>query len=450
MLVGAASSALSVGIFAGSCLAESPSADTINVNTAEDEDDFDDEDSDIVRDPNDYKFRRGNTQGRNGKKSVHICSHANQFMTNCDEVMVFAGNAYPELAKSVAKELGVPLRSASVGRFNDGEVSVKLEESVRGKDVYIVQPTNSPVNSNLIELLLMITTAKYASAKRVTAIIPYFGYQRSSGETDHYKSREIQVHRTSNLACADVARMLETVKLDRLVTFDLQPPGQNIAEGFFTTTDVESIVSVKSDLIMEHISEHLKSGGMDDPSRGLTVVANHSYCIAMAQLVQKKLKERLQCDVELGIIMRTPVASKHETVPSPKHPNSKRSSKNAQAPLKVRHSVRVGNENIEIMGSIEGRNVLVIDDILDTGTSLERASKVLHANGAGRLYFMSNHALLNAQAPQKVRDSYFEKIMVVDTSRLPESKLGQCEKLVKLPIAPIISEVIKEMHFRPK
>ena len=245
--------------------------------------------------------------------------------------------------------------------------------------------------------------------------------------------------------------MLETVELDRMVTFDMQPAGSDQAAGFFNSVGVTSVTSVQADSIVDSIATELATAGVDDESQRLVIVANHSYCITMAQLLQSKLKERLKCSVTLGIIMRTEVgAMEKEPVPK-KAPES--TSKIGTAFLKRRHSVsiHVGGDHVEVMGDVRGNNVLVVDDILDTGTSLERASRILNANGASKMFFMANHALLSADATTKMRNSFFEKILVADTSMLsPEKEAASKAKLVRLPIAPLVSDLIKDLHYIPK
>ena len=433
-------------------LADAP-VSYVEMEEGDDEDDEDDEDSEIVKDPSAYSMRRVD---RN-KKKEHLCSHLNKFCPECDEIIVLSGNAYPELAESVAKYLGKGLCKATIGKFNDGESNIKIDESVRGKDVYIIQPTGHPVNDNLMELLLMISTCNFASAKRVTAIIPYFGYQRSSGETVHYKSREKQVHRTSNLACADVARMLESVKLDRLITFDMQPPGQGIVSGFFSSIGITPVTSVKEDSIVDKIATELAESGVDDPNQRLVVVANHSYCITMAQIVQKKLKSRLKCDVGLGVIMRTPIKrnvgdAAKESALQLQEEAEKDAKRVPRTKMKARHSInyRHGDENVGVLGDVRSANVLVVDDILDTGTSLERASEVLHLNGANHLFLCQTTRCSAAMLRQRCALRTLKRYLFLIPVRCPTKRLQRAKESLKLPIAPIISELIRELHYIPK
>lgn len=262
---------------------------------------------------------------------------------------VFSGNAHRELATSVAQRLDRGLGKSRIGRFADGEISVKIEESVRGKDVYVIQPTSPPVNENLMELLLVVSTLRQANAKRVTVIVPYFGYMRTdlkvrkfhakhgkapllmrSSYAPTLETESLPVSEKFNsgvsrgrsfsidqgfedvliptFAASDVATMLEVVGAQRVVVVDLQTSGAGLAEGFFRKAQVESIRT--SDVVAEMVydelglSKELETKG--DERKELVIVAPHSACVPQAKNFRDKIQGILGRNVGLATLISTP------------------------------------------------------------------------------------------------------------------------------------------------
>ena len=269
-------------------------------------------------------------------------------MPGCSELRVFSGLAHPDFAAKVADGLQTKVSSANIARFNDGEISIKINTSVRGADVYVVQPTGPPVSDTLMELLLMVSTMRNASAKRVTAVVPYFGYMRFDGGQMPSKTRramtksnrnnapldenddvgdEIETHRTSFLAMADVARMFEVAGTSRLITIDLHSSGQSVSEGFFSETEVEHLRSGPH--VAEAITQALK---LREQNADVVVVAPHSQCFTKAKKFQALLKDILGRPVGLALVVRSPGTNENET-------------------------------RVDLVGDVRGKHVLIVEDV---------------------------------------------------------------------------------------
>lgn len=321
---------------------------------------------------------------------------------------------------------------------------------------YRIQPTSPPVNENLIELLLLVSTLRHASAKRVTVVCPYFGYMRSVGiptaqlankvsrlvarrqskakafsaptssvysdrTDDDGEEDEMQLHSnttTSNLAAADVAKMLEVVGIDRIVTFDLQAPGQGQAEGFFDAAQVESLQS--EDHIIRELAERLDLKERIKDA-GLVIAAPKTGCLTIAKNFRAKLAEILQDDtIGLATIVRTP--STHDA--SLKH--------------------------VDVVGNVQDRIVLIVNDLVDTGGPICRAADAVKAAGALEVYAFASHALLGGKSATRVQNSALEKIVVLDTVPVSDAKKELCPKLEIISIAPTLAKMIGELHYVPK
>ncbi len=298
---------------------------------------------------------------------------------------IFTGNANPTLAASIAAEIDTPLGEISVKQFSDGEIFVKIEESARGQDIFIVQPTCFPVNDNLMELLIMIDAFRRASARRITVVLPYYGYARQDKKI---KPREPVTARL-------VANLITQAGASRVLCLDLHA-GQ--IQGFF-------------DLPVDHlyagplIAEHLKAEGLYD---GNTVVVSPDVGgVARARALAEHLK------TSIAII-----------------------AKRRPQPNQV--------EIMEIIGNVSGKVCIMIDDMIDTGGSIVQGAEALMDRGATAVHACCTHAILSGTAISRVDCSPLRSLVVTDTIPLPESK--RHPKIKVLSVAPLLADAIFRIH----
>ena len=295
------------------------------------------------------------------------------------KLKIFTGNANPALAKEICDYLGLPLGEAFVGRFNNGEIQVMIDESVRGKDVFIIQPTSYPVNDNLIELLVMADALKRASARHITAVVPYYGYARQDRKT---RGREPI---TSKL----VADLMQTAGVTRLVTVDLHA-GQ--IQGFFNVP-VDHLIGAS--LIAKYINEK----NMKD----LIVVSPDLGGVTRA----RDLADRIGASIAI-------IEKKR---PEP-------------GVAKV----------MNIIGDVAGKNCIIIDDIVDTAGSLVEGAKALADCGAASVMACVTHAVLTDPACDRIANSNLKELIVTNTIQLPEEK--RLPNITSLSVAPLLGEAI--------
>ncbi len=294
-------------------------------------------------------------------------------------LMVFTGNANPKLAEAVVKHLGIPLGKALVGRFSDGEVQVEIQENVRGKHVFILQSTCAPTNDNLMELMVMVDALKRASARRITAAIPYFGYARQDR-----RPRSARVAITAKV----VANMLEVAGVERVLTMDLHA---DQIQGFFDIP-VDNIYA--SPILLED----LRKKNYED----LLVVSPDVGGVVRARALAKQL------GVDLAIIdKRRPKANVAEVM--------------------------------NIIGEVDGRNCVIMDDMIDTGGTLCKAAQVLKERGAKQVFSYCTHPVLSGGAAARIADSALDEVVVTDTSPLREDAI-KCGKIRQLSTAPLLAE----------
>lgn len=292
---------------------------------------------------------------------------------------IFTGNANPELAQEIASYLGVKVGDASVGRFNNGEIQVMIDESVRGKEVFIIQPTCQPVNENLMELLIMVDAFKRASAKHITAVVPYYAYARQDRKT---RGRE-------PISAKLVANLLTTAGVTRVVTMDLHA-GQ--IQGFF-------------DIPVDHLP-------------GVPILAEY--------ITAKNLQDLVVVSPDLGGVTR-----------------ARKLADRLHAPIAIIDKRRPAPGVAEVMnliGSVEGKNAVIIDDIVDTAGSLTEGAKALAKQGAKDVYACCTHAILSDPAVQRIEASNIKELVVTNTIPLPEEK--RTPKIKTLSVAPLLGEAI--------
>lgn len=301
-------------------------------------------------------------------------------MTNND-LMIFTGNANPKLAKDVADYLNLPLGNANVSKFSDGEVMVEILENVRGKDVFILQSTCVPTNDSLMEVLTMVDALKRASAGRITAALPYFGYARQDR-----RPRSARVAITAKL----VANMLGAAGVDRVMTMDLHA---DQIQGFFDVP-VDNIYA--SPLLLDDL--------FAKKFENMVVVSPDIGGVARARAFAKKL----ECDLAI-IDKRRPKANVSEVM--------------------------------NIIGDIEGRTCILMDDMVDTAGTLCKAAEVLKARGAKRVLAYCTHPVLSGPAIDRLIASELDELVVTDTIPLSEAAAA-CGKIRQLSCAKLLGETI--------
>ena len=301
-----------------------------------------------------------------------------------NKLLIFSGNANRKLALAICKYLGVKLGDAVVDTFSDGEIHVKLNENVRGHDVFVVQPTSDPSNDNLMELLIMIDALKRASAQRITAVLPYFGYARQD------RKDQPRVPITAKL----VANILAVAGSDRVLTIDLHA-GQ--IQGFF-------------DMPLDHLfaahvlTEYVKKLKLGD---GIVIVSPDVGGIKTARAYAKHLK------CSLAIV-------------------DKRRVNDRQA------------EVMHIMGDVKGKAAVIVDDMVATAGSLVEAVDAIKKEGALDVYATVTHPVLCGPAIERLKKSPLKELIVTDTIPIPEEKM--IKKIKVLSVAPLLGEAIKRIH----
>lgn len=299
-------------------------------------------------------------------------------------LMVFSGNANPKLAAEVAERLGLPLGRADVGRFSDGEVSVEIQEHVRGNDVFVLQSTCHPSNDNLMELLVIVDALKRASAGRITAAIPYFGYAR--------QDRRARSNRVP-IAAKLVANMLVAAGVDRVMTMDLH--AEQI-QGFFDIP-VDNIYGLPI-LLNDVQNKHLEKPIVVSPDHGGVVRA-------------RSLAKRLECDLAI-IDKRRPKANVSEVM--------------------------------NIIGDVAGKDCIIVDDLVDTAGTLCKAAVALKENGARSVTAYCTHPVLSGAAVERLNDSVLDELVVLDT--IPLTDAGQkCSRIRQLSVAELLAETIRRI-----
>ncbi len=294
---------------------------------------------------------------------------------------VFSGTANPEFSKKVAKYLSLPLSEAEIKRFSDGEISIQISESVRGKDVFIIQPTCAPANVNLMELLILTDALRRSSADSITAVIPYFGYARQ----DRKAAPRVPI--TAKL----VANMIQTAGIDRVVTIDLHA-GQ--IQGFF---DIP-VDNLYGNIIF---NDYVKNKNLKNP-----IIASPDIGgVARARSFAKKL------GVDMVIV-------------------DKRREKANES------------EVMNIIGDVEGKDVILVDDMIDTAGTIVKAAEVLKAKGATSVMACCTHPVLSGPAYERIEKGELDELVVSDT--IPLSR--ECSKIKVLSVAHIFGEVIRRVY----
>lgn len=300
------------------------------------------------------------------------------------KLKIFSLNSNRELAEEIAKEVGIELGKSSVTHFSDGEIQINIEESIRGCHVYVIQSTSNPVNQNLMELLIMIDALKRASAATINIVMPYYGYARQDRKA---RSRE-------PITAKLVANLIETAGATRMITLDMHAPQ---IQGFFDIP-IDHLNAVR--LLSDYFSErHLG----DD----LVVVSPDHGGVTRA----RKMADRLKAPIAI-IDKRRP------------RPNVA--------------------EVMNIVGNVEGKVCIIIDDIIDTAGTITLAAKALRESGATKVYACCSHPVLSGPAMKRIEESPIEKLVVTNSIALPEEKW--IDKMEQLSVAALLGEAIVRVH----
>ena len=305
-------------------------------------------------------------------------------MKSLDNIKIFSGNANPALSREICGYLGVSLGKAQVKRFSDGEIWVEIDENVRGKDVFIVQPTSRPANEHLMELLIMIDAMKRASAERITAVIPYYGYAR--------QDRKVQPR--TPISSKLVADLITAAGAQRVLSVDLHA-GQ--IQGFF---NIPFDHLYATPILLDYIKENL----MND----VVIVSPDAGGTERARAYAKRL--------HAGLAMI----------------DKRRSSPNV-------------SEVMHVIGDVDGKAAIIVDDMVDTAGTLTQAAKALADNGAKKIYACATHGVLSGPALERIQNSVLSGLVVTNTIQQTPEVL-QCPKIKVLSMAKLLGEAISRIN----
>jgi ribose-phosphate pyrophosphokinase len=300
------------------------------------------------------------------------------------DLMVFTGNANPKLAKKVVSKLGIPMGDATVSKFSDGEIDVELNENVRGRDVFVLQPTCAPTNDNIMELIVMVDALRRASAGRITAVVPYFGYAR--------QDRRVRSARVP-ISAKVVADMMVSVGIDRVLTVDLH--AEQI-QGFFDVPvdNVYGSPVLLTDVERQHFDKPI-------------VVSPDIGGVVRARAVAKQL------DIDLAII------------------DKRRPTVNA-------------SEVMNLIGEVEGRTCLLVDDMVDTAGTLCNAAAALKQRGAKTVVAYCTHPVLSGKAIDNINASQLDELVVTDSIPLREAAQA-CKRIRQLTLSTMLAEAMRRI-----
>lgn len=307
---------------------------------------------------------------------------------NADNVRLFSLNSNPKLAEQISQRVGIPLSKASISHFADGEIKITIDESIRGCEVYVIQSVSDPVNTNLMELLIMVDALRRASAAKINVVMPYYGYARQDRKA---RSRE-------PITAKLIANLLEMDQISRLVTIDLHAPQ---VQGFF---DIPVDHLQATSLFTKYIEEQNLG---DD----IVVVAPDHAGVNLA----RKYAERIKASIAI-------IDNRNDEV---------RELTEQEVPEYV-------------IGDVKGKTAIIVDDIVDTGVRMNLSAQALKNFGAAKVYGIATHAVLSADAVNTLQNSPLEKMIVTDTIQLPKEK--EFSKLVQLSVDDLLKEAIVRIH----
>jgi len=302
------------------------------------------------------------------------------------DMMLFSGNATPDLAKSIANYLDISIADANINRFSDGEIDIEINENVRGQDVFIIQSTCSPANDNLMELVIMADALRRASAARITAVVPYFGYAR--------QDRRVRSKRVA-ISAKVVADMMAIVGINRVLTVDLH---SDQIQGFFDFP-VDNVYGTP--IMLEDIHQH--------NTENIVVVSPDMGGVVRARALAKRLY-----DSDLAIIdKRRPKANEAEVM--------------------------------NIIGDVANKICIIVDDMVDTAGTLCTAAKALKEHGAHKVYAYCTHPVLSGKAIDNINDSSLDRLIVTDTIPLTEKAKG-CDRIRQISLSNMLAEAMRRVN----
>ena len=312
-------------------------------------------------------------------------------ITHSTEIKLFTGNANKPLAEAIAKELNVELGKIELGHFSDGETSVHIGETVRGRDVFIIQSTSSPVNENLMDLLISIDALRRASAGRITAVMPYFGYAR----------QDRKARPRDPITAKLVADIITSAGADRVLTVDLHAAQ---IQGFF---DIPVDHLEGGNILCQYFVDLIAG----KPHEDFVVVSPDVGSVARA----RKIAQKINCPMAI-IDKRRPMANQVEIM--------------------------------NIIGDVKGKTCLLVDDLIDTAGTICQGAQALHDNGAKEIYACCTHAVLSGPAIDRIEKSPIKKLVILDTINMPEEK--RIEKIEILSVAHLLAKAIENIYLDKK
>ena len=341
----------------------------------------------------------------------HPCTHAGMFIPGCHELKVFSGSSHFELADDIARRLGTRVGRMTLGRFADGEVQVQIGESVRGKDVYLIQSLCNPVNDNIIELLLMVSTMRRSSAKRVSVVLPYYAYRHHKGTGP--KSTSLNSHFLHSPA-SDIAHMLEVMGVDRAIAVDLQRPGQSQEACFFSAkVPVETLETVMAGV--EYFATQVRLKGP------LVVLSPNAACLEKARKFSNGLRKwKPTLDTRIAAYVE----------------------KGGDGLQKKDNHLK------ELVGDVKGADVIIVDEMVNDAEAMLRMLDVVKSQGAKNVYCFASHAALDSKALQQIDESELEQLVFMDTIPADPKCTYVSDKVKRLSVAPMLAELIQAEHFK--
>lgn len=359
-----------------------------------------------------------------GDASSHPCTQKQEFVPGCHELKIVSGNSNRPLAEKIAKSLKTQILKSEVGKFNDGEICIQFAESVRGKDLFVIQSLSPPTSDNLMELIFMISALRRASAKRVTSVIPFFSYRIN-------RQKVSGLERGTNYvfsSVSEIAKMLEVVGVDNVILLDMEARTDvAMYDGAIFSNRIPVEVLDTSGVVFNYLKYKI------NPDRKTIVLTPHPKDLPRALAVKQMITQffpRAEVEaIEGHYLTRSNISSDRE--------NSVTLSPNAQNKIVNAEKIR-------------DCDVLIVDFAVGSGNTMVNWANSLKSAGANRVIGLVSHGLLLNQAPEKIQIGDLEELILLDTVQVDQSKLDRCNKITVLSVSEIIAKAIKGIHFIDK